>query len=129
MRERVILNFNPENFTLQKLINTVSALKNAGTKVTALVIDGVAIKDISESDAKAVEDFAKSENISIWMTAEEESSDLKDCASPEVLAKIAAVLHIEAGTDGTTLNVLKLRNETPDASLKLDSKTQLISEK
>ncbi|MGN0739261.1 MAG: ATPase domain-containing protein [Treponema sp.] len=129
MRERVILNFNPENFTLQKLINTVSALKNAGTKVTALVIDGVAIKDISEADAKAVEDFAKSENISIWLTAEEESSDLKDCASPEVLAKIAAVLHIEAGAEGTTLNVLKLRNETPDASLKLDPKTQLISEK
>lgn len=129
MRERVILNFNPENFTLQKLINTVLALKNAGTKVTALVIDGVEIKNISEEDISAVEKFAKSENISVWLTSEEESSKLKDCASAGVLAHFSAVLHIEAGAEGTTLHVLKLRNETPDAVLKMDSKTQLISEK
>lgn len=129
MRERVILNFNPENFTLQKLINTVSALKSAGTKVTALVIDGVAIKSVSVDDAKIVEDFAKSENMTIWLTAEEESSNLSDCAPSDVLAKFAAVLHIEAKPEGTVLDVLKLRNETPNSSLKLDSKTQLLSEK
>ncbi len=129
MRERVILNFNPENFTLQKLINTVSALKSAGTKVTALVIDGVSIKSVNAQDAKVVEDFAKAENISIWVTAEEESSNLKDIASADVLAAFACVLHIEAKQDGTSLNILKLRNETPNSSLKLDSKTQLISEK
>lgn len=129
MRERVILNFNPENFTLQKLINTVSALKSAGTKVTALVIDGVAIKSVTADEAKIVEDFAKSENMTIWLTAEEESSNLSDCASSDVLAKFAAVLHIEAKAEGTVLDVLKLRNETPNSSLKLDSKTQLLSEK
>lgn len=129
MKERVILNFNPENFTLAKLINTVKALKDAGTKVTALVIDGVAIKSVNAADAKAVEDFAKNENMTIWLTAEEESASLKDCASADVLATFAAVLHIEAKSEGTVLSVLKLRNETPDSSLKLDAKTQLISEK
>lgn len=129
MKERVILNFNPENFTLAKLINTVKALKDAGTKVTALVIDGVAIKSVSAADAKAVEDFAKNENMTIWLTAEEESASLKDCAAADVLATFAAVLHIEAKSEGTVLSVLKLRHETPDSSLKLDAKTQLISEK
>ncbi|MBQ0004117.1 MAG: hypothetical protein KBT21_11345 [Treponema sp.] len=129
MKERVILNFNPENFTLAKLIATVKALKDAGTKVTALVIDGVAIKSVKAEDAKAVQDFAKNENMTIWLTAEEESASLKDCASADVLATIAAVLHIEARSEGTVLSVLKLRNETPDSSLKLDAKTQLISEK
>lgn len=129
MKERVILNFNPENFTLAKLINTVKALKDAGTKVTALVIDGVAIKAVSAADAKAVQDFAKNENMTIWLTAEEESASLKDCADADVLATFAAVLHIEAKSEGTVLSVLKLRNETPDSSLKLDAKTQLISEK
>ena len=129
MRERVILNFNPENFTLAKLVTTVKALKDAGTKVTALVIDGVEIKNVSAADAKAVQDFAKAENITIWLTSTEESSNLKDCASSDVLATLACVLHIETASNGTVLNVLKLRDENTSASLKLDSKTQLISEK
>lgn len=129
MKERVILNFNPENFTLAKLINTVKALKDAGTKVTALVIDGVEIKNVTADDAKVVENFAKSENITIWLTSTEESANLSDCASKEVLATIAAVLHIEAKPEGTVLSILKMRDDTPSASLKLDAKTQLISEK
>lgn len=129
MRERVILNFNQENFTLAKLVNTVAALKSAGTKISALVIDGVAIKTISADDAKAVEDFAKAEGMTIWMTAEEESANLKDIASGDVIAKMAAVLHIEAKADGTALDVLKLRDAEGCGSLKLDSKTMLISEK
>lgn len=129
MRERVILNFNPESFTLAKVVNTVSALKSAGTKISALVVDGINIKAVTAADLKAVEDFAKSESMTIWLTATEESNKVADCASADVLALIAAVLHIEPKADGTTLDVLKLRDAENCGSLKLDSKTQLISEK
>ncbi len=129
MRERTILNFNPENFTLQKVINTVSALKTAGIKVSALVIDGVDIKSVSESDIAAVAEFAAAEQIVVWLTSTEESAKLNDTASVAVLAKLAAVLHLEAQNTGVTLSVLKLREATPSSTLKLDSKTLLICEK
>lgn len=129
MRERTILNFNPENFTMQKVVNTVNALSTAGIKVSALVIDGYEMKNVTEEDFNFVAEFAKKENVAIWITSTQESDKLADSAAAGVLAKLACVVHLEAQNGGVSLNVLKLREATPNTSLKLDSKTLLISEK
>ncbi|MCQ2611367.1 MAG: hypothetical protein MJ169_06405 [Treponema sp.] len=129
MRNRTTLKFNPENFTLQKLVNTISAMKGAGFEVSSLVIDDTFAKEATAADMKAVLDFAKSENLVIWMTSTCDSDKLNDCASADVLASLSAVLHLESTGNGVALKVLKLREATPETSLKLDSKTFLISNK
>ena len=57
MKERVILNFNPENFTLAKLINTVKALKDAGlkTKMVLQIHDELIFKVPKEEKERAYE--------------------------------------------------------------------------
>lgn len=129
MRERTILNFNPENFTLHKVINTINALKEAGISVSALVLDNIDIKSVSAEDMKIASDFAQKEQITVWLTATEESAELKNTATPEVLDKLSIVIHLAAKNGAVSLSVLKLRNETPTASLKLDAKTLLITDK
>ncbi len=129
MRDRTILNFNPENFTLQKLISTVNAMKEAGIKVSALVIDNVNIKSVTEADIKTVADFAAKEQITVWLTSTEESAELKNTAPANILASLSAVLHLESKNGSVSLSILKLRDKTPDSALKLDSKTLLITDK
>ena len=129
MRERTILNFNPENFTLQKVVNTVTAMQSAGIKVTSLVIDGVDIKKVSEDDMKAVAEFAADEKMTIWLTSTEESPKLEDSAPKAILPYFSAVLHLAPNPDCVDLVVLKLRADSPATTLKLDSKTLLITDK
>lgn len=129
MRERTILNFNPENFTLLKVIKTVTAMQSAGIKVTALVIDGFDIKKANEEDMKAVADFAAQEKMIVWLTSTEESPKLEDSAPKAILPYLSAVLHLNPKQNGVELSVLKLRDTTPATSLKLDSKTLLITDK
>ena len=41
VRNRTILNFNQDNFNLEKVVNTLNALKAGGIAVAGVVIDGV----------------------------------------------------------------------------------------
>lgn len=120
--KRTILNFSLDNFTLAKVVNTLKALKAGGIVVAGVVMDGVDFAKVSEDDVKAVVDYAKAENVKVWF-----SSDSVPAALEQYFAVVA---NLEQKNDGVTLTVLKLGDKKPlETSLKLDTKTLLISKK
>ncbi|MCI1209980.1 MAG: hypothetical protein LKF96_11100 [Treponema sp.] len=131
VRERTILNFNQENFTLPKVIKTLKALKDAGIKLAALVIDGIDLTKVSEADMKVAADFVKTENIKAWFSTTADGEKLSDSVPEENLQKFfTAILHLSPKPDGVVVSIVKLRDRNDiSTSLKLDSKTLLITEK
>ena len=120
--KRTILNFSLDNFTLAKVVNTLKALKAGGIVVAGVVMDGVDFAKVSEDDVKAVADYAKAENVKVWF-----SSDSVPAALEQYFAVVA---NIEQKNDGVMLTVIKLGDKKPmETSLKLDTKTLLISKK
>ena len=129
-KERTILNFNQETFTLPRVIKTLKALKEGGISVSSLVIDGLVLDGVSKDDVKAVADFAKEEKIVVWFSDTKDSNKLEDTCSAELLAYFDCVCHIESDGKGLQLNMLKLRNkESVQGSVSLDTKTLLMSAK
>lgn len=127
---RTILNFNQENFTLPKVINTIKALKEGGINVSSLIIDGADITKISESDLKTVSDYVKAEKMTAWFSATNESDKLKDTLDKSLLPMFATVAHIGPVQGGVSLSVLKNEGkEVSDINIKLDSKTLLMANK
>ena len=53
LRNRTILNFNQDNVSLEKVINTLNALKAGGIGVAGVVIDGTDFGKVKESDIQA----------------------------------------------------------------------------
>lgn len=127
MRERTILNFNQESFSLPKVINTISALKTGGINVQSLVIDGLNLDKISNDDIKAVADFAKDEGITVWFSDTKENDKLLDSVRSDVVSCFAIVAHIESAGGNIKLNVLKDHAKENAGSVNLDSKTMLMS--
>lgn len=128
VRDRTILNFNQETFSLPKVVNTLKALKEGGISISALVIDGADMAKLSEEDVKAVADFVKEEKMTAWFSYTNESDKLSESTKPELLPFFETVAHIEASNNGVNLNVLKANGkEVSDAKLKLDAKTLLMS--
>lgn len=120
--KRTILNFSLDNFTLAKVVNTLKALKAGGIVVAGVVMDGVDFAKVSEDDVKAVADYAKAENVKVWF-----SSDSIPAALEQYFAVVA---NLEQKNDGVMLTVIKLGDKKPvETSLKLDTKTLLISKK
>ena len=128
VRDRTILNFNQETFSLPKVVNTLKALKEGGINISALVIDGADMAKLSEEDVKAVADFVKAEKMSAWFSYTNESSKLADSVDAKLLPFFETVAHIEPSNNGVSLVVLKANGkEVADANLKLDAKTLLMS--
>ena len=128
VRDRTILNFNQETFSLPKVVNTLKALKEGGIDISALVIDGADMAKLSEEDVKAVADFVKAEKMTAWFSYTNESSKLADSVKPELLPFFETVAHIEPSNNSVSLVVLKANGkEAADAKLKLDAKTLLMS--
>lgn len=126
-RERTILNFNQETFTLPRVINTLKALKEGGISVSTLVIDGLVLDSVSKDDVKAVSDFAKEEKMTVWFSDTKETGKLEDSCKSDVLSFFDCVAHIESDGKGLQLNVLKLRDKTSlSQSVSLDTKTLLM---
>ncbi|MDE6351440.1 MAG: hypothetical protein K2K67_10610 [Treponemataceae bacterium] len=120
--KRTILNFSLDNFTLAKVVNTLKALKAGGIVVAGVVMDGVDFAKVSEDDVKAVADYARAENVKVWF-----SSDSVPAALEQYFAVVA---NLEQKNDGVMLTVIKLGDKKPmETSLKLDTKTLLISKK
>ena len=120
--KRTILNFSLDNFTLAKVVNTLKALKAGGIIVAGVVMDGVDFAKVSEDDVKAVADYAKAESVKVWF-----SSDSIPAALEQYFAVVA---NLEQKNDGVMLTVVKLGDKKPtESSLKLDTKTLLISKK
>jgi KaiC/GvpD/RAD55 family RecA-like ATPase len=131
VRDRTILNFNQENFTLPKVIKTLKALKDAGIKLSALIIDGIDLSKVSEEEMKTAADFVKTENIKAWFSTTAVGEKLSDSIPEKSLQKFfTAVLHLSPKSEGVIVSIIKMRDRKDiPASLKLDSKTLLITEK
>ena len=128
VRDRTILNFNQETFSLPKVVNTLKALKEGGINISALVIDGADMAKLSEEDVKSVADFVKAEKMTAWFSYTNESSKLADSVDAKLLPFFETVAHIEPSNNGVSLVVLKANGkEVADANLKLDAKTRLMS--
>ncbi len=128
LRNRTILNFNQENVSLEKVVNTLNALKAGGISVAGVVIDGVDLAKVKEADLQTVASYAKATKTKIWMSATVTGDKLEDQAPKALLPYFSAVLHLVAKAKITTLEILRCgKKKDVDSTLKLDSKTLLIT--
>lgn len=120
--KRTILNFSLDNFSLEKVVNTLNALKAGGIAVAGVVMDGIDFSKVSEDDVKAVADYAKKENVVLWA-----SSD----SVPENLEKyFSIIVNLSQAQDAVVVDISKLNGKKNiSTDLKLDSKTLLITKK
>lgn len=127
MRDRTILNFNQETFSLAKVVKTLKALKDGGINIRALVVDGLDMDKVSEADVKAVAEFARDESIVAWFSDTKESDKLSDSCRAALQPFFAAVCHLSPSAAGVELHTLKLRDsKSRPAAIPLDSKTLLM---
>lgn len=127
LKDRTILNFNQETFTLPKVVNTLKALKDGGIKVGALIIDGEDMDKVSAADVKVVSDFAKAEGLVVWFSGTNESPVLSETVPAGLNEYFDAVGHLASDGSCVVLSVLKANGKECSVGVKLDSKTMLIS--
>ncbi|MBQ9494024.1 MAG: hypothetical protein IJR50_00120 [Treponema sp.] len=127
VRDRVILNFSQETFSLPKVINTLKALKTGGVNISALIVDGMNLDKVSKDDIDAVSKFVKEENIVAWFSDTKEGEKLDDSCRSELQPYFEAICHLLPKTEGIALAVLKLRDNAAIAeTVSLDTKTLLM---
>ena len=123
VRNRTILNFNQETFTLPKVVNTLKALKEGGSKINSIVVDGLDLDKTSTDDLDCIANFVKSQKMTAWFSLTNEAADLKSTLPADKLSAFATVAHLAA--DGKELNLTVLKNG--EGKVKLDAKTLLMS--
>ena len=129
-KNRTILNFNQDNFNLEKVVNTLNALKAGGINVAGVVIDNVDFAKVKESDIQAVASYAKATKSKIWMSTSGSGSTLEEAAPKALLPYFTAVINLTSKQSATELKILKMGKATDiEETLKLDSKTMLITSK
>ena len=122
VRNRTILNFNQETFTLPKVVNTLKALKEGGIKIATVVVDGLNLDKTSKEDIECFASFVKSEKMTAWFSFTNEASDLKNTLAADKLASFATVAHLAAEGNGLALSLLK----NGEGKVNLDAKTLLM---
>lgn len=122
VRNRTILNFNQETFTLPKVVNTLKALKSGGIAITSLVVDGLDLGKVDAADIKCFADFVKSENMTAWFSYTNEAAELAGTLPEDKLTSFATVAHLAA--EGKALSLSILKNGT--GKVALDAKTLLM---
>lgn len=129
--KRIVLNFNQDSVTTNQVIKTIKALAEGGTKPEAVIIDGFDFSKALPESMDQMKSFAKEMNITIWYSANFESSDKGLPASLIPFAKdLDVVLFLEPKSDCIQIKVLKEHNKADyGTDLKLDVKTLLIAEK
>ena len=128
LRNRTILNFNQDNISLEKVVNTLNALKAGGTAVAGVVIDDVDFSKVKEADLQTVASYAKATKTKIWFSSTSAGDKLEDSAPKAFLPYFSAVIHLSSKNSVTQLSILKMgKNTDIETTLKLDSKTLLIT--
>lgn len=128
VRNRTILNFNQDNISLEKVVNTLNSLKASGTNVAAVVIDDVDFAKVGEADLQTVSSYAKATKTKVWFSSTVQGDTLESCAPADLLSYFYAVVHLTSRGNATQLDVLKMGQAgAVETSLKLDSKTLLIT--
>lgn len=124
IKNRVILNFSPDIVSAEKVINTLKALAQGGITASCLIIDGLDLTLLKAEDFKAFKAYGKEANLVIWFSYNVE--DDEPYANPDV----DCVIHLAQKPDTIQMVISKSHGTTVDVpSLKLDSKTLLMSEK
>ena len=123
VRNRTILNFNQETFTLPKVVNTLKALKEGGIALGSVVVDGLDLAKTSADDLKVFADFVKSEKMTAWFSYTNEAATLKDTLDAAKLDSFTTVGHLAASGNQLSLTVLK----NGDGKVNLDAKTLLFT--
>ena len=123
VRNRTILNFNQETFTLPKVVNTLKALKEGGVKIGAVVVDGLDLAKTSDADLKVFADFIKAEKMTAWFSYTNEADTLKGTLDAAKLDSFATVAHLAASGNQLSLSILK----NGDGKVNLDAKTLLFT--
>lgn len=123
MKNRTILNFNEETFTLPKVVSTLKALKDGGIKIASVVVDGLTLDKTEKTDLECFAKFIKSEKMTAWFSYSCESASLKDTLPEDKLNIFASVAHLAAEGKDLVLSVLK----NGEGKVKLDPKTLLFS--
>lgn len=123
VRNRTILNFNQETFTLPKVVNTLKALKDGGITIATIVVDGLDLAKTSKDDLACFADFVKAEKMTAWFSFTNEAADLAGTLEADKLDSFATVAHLAAADKSLALTLLK--NGT--GSVSLDAKTLLMT--
>ena len=122
-RNRTILNFNQDTFTLPKVVNTLKALKDNGIKLETIIVDDLDLLKTEVSDLNCFCDFIKEEKMTAWFSYNSEASDLKEILPSEKMAKFDSVAHLLPETESVSLSILK----KGEGKVKLNSKTLLMT--
>lgn len=123
VRNRTILNFNQETFTLPKVVNTLKALKEGGIKLASVVVDGLDLAKTSKDDLDVFAKFIKAEKMTAWFSFTNEAADLKGTLDAAKIEEFATVAHLAA--EGKALSLVILKNGS--GKVNLDTKTLLMS--
>jgi KaiC/GvpD/RAD55 family RecA-like ATPase len=130
VKNRVILNFNQDAFTISSIVSTLKALEVGGVKTDSLIIDGLSKTKLTAAAMDELKTYAKEAKVSIWFSQNTEGETLETVLPQEISAKADAIVHLSQKPDTIQMEVLKVRNETiSDSNLRLDSKTLLMFEK
>ena len=122
-RNRTILNFNQDTFTLPKVVNTLKALKDNGIKLETIIVDDLDLLKTEVSDLNCFCDFIKEEKMTAWFSYNSEASDLNQILPSEKMAKFNSVAHLLPETESVSLSILK----KSEGKVKLNSKTLLMT--
>lgn len=122
-RNRTILNFNQNTFTLPKVVNTLKALKDNGIKLETIIVDDLDLLKTEVSDLNCFCDFIKEEKMTAWFSYNSEASDLNQILPSEKMAKFYSVAHLLPETESVSLSILK----KGEGKVKLNSKTLLMT--
>ena len=122
-RNRTILNFNQNTFTLPKVVNTLKALIDNGIKLETIIVDDLDLLKTEVSDLNCFCDFIKEEKMTAWFSYNSEASDLKEILPSEKMAKFNSVAHLLSETESVSLSILK----KGEGKVKLNSKTLLMT--
>lgn len=122
-RNRTILNFNQNTFTLPKVVNTLKALKDNGIKLETIIVDDLDLLKTEVSDLNCFCDFIKEEKMTAWFSYNSEASDLNQILPSVKMAKFNSVSHLLPETESVSLSILK----KGEGKVKLNSKTLLMT--
>jgi len=123
VRNRTILNFNQETFTLPKVVNTIKALNEGGSKISTLVLDGLNLANTSKEDLSLFADFIKKEKMTAWFSYASEADKLKDTLDADKINLFTTVAHMASNGKEIAISLLK----NGEGQVKVDTKTSLMS--
>ncbi len=123
VKNRTILNFNQNTFTLPKVVNTLKALKAGGITIESIVVDGLELDKTPVEDLNCFSQFVKEENMTAWFSYTNEADTLKETLPKDKLENFATVAHIASVNKELKLTLLK----NGDGAITLNSKTLLMS--